>query len=437
MDRGSPAALYFIENDGCAAPSSPSTRTDRWGFLVNSLKAQGYAPEDFTPERSAELVRLAAGVPDLPVKVLGVAPWVASAHVAEQYRHGRIFLAGDAAHEMPPTGGFGMNTGVQDVHNLCWKLALVLQDRRKTRCCRPITTSASRSPGRSPSKLSPTRSPWAACRRPARPRARGPISQRAGHDLRRDYSSAAVVPDGSRRRPSPIRSPTTSPPRVRAAARRMPGCSAERRARLGHRSCRPGLRAAGRRDRRRLGRGGAGAAGGNGIEVAPVTVGNGALKPPPTALARDLRHRRQWRGAGAARRLCRLAQRRRRGRSCRRAGRRHGRHPGPCVMTCAKLHAVLAGAGCCSGASRASPLPPRRSRKRAACASSCRLPRAREPTTPPACSARRCGSPPAAPSSSTTSRAAAPPSARWKSRAPGPMARRCCSPPAGTPPTPC
>lgn len=124
-----PAALYFIENDRLRGTFLTINAHDRWGFLVNSLKAQGYAPEDFTPARSVELVRLAAGVPDLPVKVLGVAPWVASAHVAEQYRHGSIFLAGDAAHEMPPTGGFGMNTGVQDVHNLCWKLALVLQGR--------------------------------------------------------------------------------------------------------------------------------------------------------------------------------------------------------------------------------------------------------------------------------------------------------------------
>ncbi|MBI2735289.1 MAG: FAD-dependent monooxygenase [Rhodospirillales bacterium] len=124
-----PAALYFIESDRLRGTFLTINAHDRWGFLVNSLKAQGYAPQDFTPERSTELVRLAAGVPDLPVKILGVAPWVASAHVAEQYRHGCIFLAGDAAHEMPPTGGFGMNTGVQDVHNLCWKLALVLQDK--------------------------------------------------------------------------------------------------------------------------------------------------------------------------------------------------------------------------------------------------------------------------------------------------------------------
>jgi hypothetical protein len=52
---------------------------------------------------------------------------VAAAQVAEHYRRGRVFLAGDAAHHMPPTGGFGLNTGVQDVHNLVWKLAGVLQ----------------------------------------------------------------------------------------------------------------------------------------------------------------------------------------------------------------------------------------------------------------------------------------------------------------------
>ena len=122
-----PAALYFIENDELRGTFLTINAHDRWGFLVNSLRSQGFAAEDFTPERSAELIRKAAGVPDLPVKVLGVAPWVASAHVAERYRDGSVFLAGDAAHEMPPTGGFGMNTGVQDVHNLCWKLAAVVQ----------------------------------------------------------------------------------------------------------------------------------------------------------------------------------------------------------------------------------------------------------------------------------------------------------------------
>jgi putative polyketide hydroxylase len=124
-----PAALYFIENPRMRATFLTINGIDRWGFLVNSLAAYGYTASDFTPERSTELIRDAAGVADLDVKVLGVAPWTASAHVAEQYRHGRIFLAGDAAHEMPPTGGFGMNTGVQDVQNLAWKLAAVLDGR--------------------------------------------------------------------------------------------------------------------------------------------------------------------------------------------------------------------------------------------------------------------------------------------------------------------
>ena len=121
-----PSALYFIEHPEIKATFLTIDGIDRWGFLVNSLADYGLTPADFTPDRTIELVRLAAGVPELAVKVLGVAPWTASAHVAEHYGHGRIFLTGDAAHEMPPTGGFGLNTGVQDVQNLAWKLAGVL-----------------------------------------------------------------------------------------------------------------------------------------------------------------------------------------------------------------------------------------------------------------------------------------------------------------------
>jgi 2-polyprenyl-6-methoxyphenol hydroxylase-like FAD-dependent oxidoreductase len=121
-----PAALYFVEHPRIRATFLTINGVDRWGFLVNNLAAYGYDIEEFTQERSADLIRLAVGVPNLDVKVLGVVPWIASAHVAARYRHGRILLAGDAAHEMPPTGGFGLNTGVQDIHNLAWKLAAVL-----------------------------------------------------------------------------------------------------------------------------------------------------------------------------------------------------------------------------------------------------------------------------------------------------------------------
>ena len=77
-------------------------------------------------ERCVELVRTALGGPaDLPVEIENVQEWAASANTAATFSSGRVFLAGDAAHVMPPTGGFGGNTGVADAHNLAWKLALV------------------------------------------------------------------------------------------------------------------------------------------------------------------------------------------------------------------------------------------------------------------------------------------------------------------------
>jgi hypothetical protein len=80
-----------------------------------------------TQERALELLRAAIGVPDIPVTVEDIATWRAVADSAERYVSGRVFLAGDAAHTMPPNGGFGGNTGVQDAHNLAWKLAFVLR----------------------------------------------------------------------------------------------------------------------------------------------------------------------------------------------------------------------------------------------------------------------------------------------------------------------
>jgi 2-polyprenyl-6-methoxyphenol hydroxylase-like FAD-dependent oxidoreductase len=81
---------------------------------------------DMSDERCAEYVREALGAPELTVEIENVQQWNACAEWAERFQDGRIFLAGDAAHNMPPTGGFGGNTGVADAHNLVWKLALVL-----------------------------------------------------------------------------------------------------------------------------------------------------------------------------------------------------------------------------------------------------------------------------------------------------------------------
>src|SRR5436190_7850809 len=116
-------------------------RTGNRGFLVVNLIGDSSRPEivaaypsapwanvaeSITEQRALELLRAAIGVPEIPVIVEDVATWQAVADSAERYQDGRVFLAGDAAHTVPPNGGFGGNTGVQDAHNLTWKLALVL-----------------------------------------------------------------------------------------------------------------------------------------------------------------------------------------------------------------------------------------------------------------------------------------------------------------------
>lgn len=68
------------------------------------------------------------------IEVLDVKSWTMDATVAnvviDEERAPRIILAGDAMHAFPPAGGFGMNTGIQDAHNLAWKLAIAIQNER-------------------------------------------------------------------------------------------------------------------------------------------------------------------------------------------------------------------------------------------------------------------------------------------------------------------
>ncbi|KAJ5204583.1 uncharacterized protein N7498_005462 [Penicillium cinerascens] len=69
----------------------------------------------------------AVGRSDFPVEIVTTGNWELTALVADTFRSGRVFLAGDAAHTLPPNrGGYGANTGIHDVHNLAWKLAAVL-----------------------------------------------------------------------------------------------------------------------------------------------------------------------------------------------------------------------------------------------------------------------------------------------------------------------
>jgi 2-polyprenyl-6-methoxyphenol hydroxylase-like FAD-dependent oxidoreductase len=128
---GKPLSVVYINN----ATFGGFFRLDKScesGFLVVNTVGDPTVPgapepaTDTSEARLIELVRTGAGVADLPVTIDGLARWRATADVARTYQQRRIFLAGDAAHLMPPNGGFGGNTGIHDAHNLAWKLALVL-----------------------------------------------------------------------------------------------------------------------------------------------------------------------------------------------------------------------------------------------------------------------------------------------------------------------
>ncbi|MFI0540625.1 FAD-dependent oxidoreductase [Streptomyces sp. WSLK1-3] len=115
--------LTAPEADGALLPVD---NRENWVFHAPWHPERGETLEEFTDERCVAHIRRAIGVADLDVEITGRAPWHAAQRVARSYRSGRVFLAGDSAHEMSPTGAFGSNTGIQDAHNLAWKLAAVL-----------------------------------------------------------------------------------------------------------------------------------------------------------------------------------------------------------------------------------------------------------------------------------------------------------------------
>lgn len=99
------------------------SQNDRDVWTLHSRVPQGITPDLIDPR---EMVFNFVGR-EIPMEVLVANPWNPHLLVADSYRRGRVFLAGDAAHQYIPTGGYGMNTGVGDAFDLAWKLAAVIQ----------------------------------------------------------------------------------------------------------------------------------------------------------------------------------------------------------------------------------------------------------------------------------------------------------------------
>ena len=97
--------------------------SEEWVIHLNYPVDDPRAQSDAQVEADA---RQALGVPDLPMKIHKITRWSVEAVMASAFRAGRVFLAGDAAHRHPPTGGLGLTSAIHDVQNLCWKVAAVL-----------------------------------------------------------------------------------------------------------------------------------------------------------------------------------------------------------------------------------------------------------------------------------------------------------------------
>ena len=109
-----------VEPDGMSLTMLPFDGTGRYRIMV--MLGDGEITESVIREAANKI----AGF-DIEIEMLTpILPWSNRATVATTFRDGRIFLAGDAAHTMPTTGGLGMNTGILDSFDLAWKLDAVL-----------------------------------------------------------------------------------------------------------------------------------------------------------------------------------------------------------------------------------------------------------------------------------------------------------------------
>ncbi|MEM9565479.1 MAG: FAD-dependent monooxygenase [Actinomycetota bacterium] len=116
------AVLFFVATDAADGVLQPLDASGRWLCQINASPETSNR-ETFSDEVVRDWVRAAVGVDDLDVEVVSVGFWQLNATVAERFVSGRTILIGDAAHQFPPTGGLGVNTGLQGMHNVIWKLA--------------------------------------------------------------------------------------------------------------------------------------------------------------------------------------------------------------------------------------------------------------------------------------------------------------------------
>jgi 2-polyprenyl-6-methoxyphenol hydroxylase-like FAD-dependent oxidoreductase len=117
-DKGWARFYRMIDESGCWSELIPIDGKELWRLTVFDEPLSAQDPD-------ALLEKLAGG--PFAYEILSVSPWERRDHVAHSYGSGRVFIAGDAAHECSPTGGIGMHTGLEEAVNLGWKLAAMTE----------------------------------------------------------------------------------------------------------------------------------------------------------------------------------------------------------------------------------------------------------------------------------------------------------------------
>ncbi|MEU9086109.1 FAD-dependent oxidoreductase [Streptomyces sp. NPDC048357] len=112
-----PLSMTFLRNERAAGILYRVDEAGRWIFHIRN------GDPDTPAEQIQQQIRDATGVADAEPEIISQIPWSSTAQVADVFRRGNFFLVGDAAHAVPPVGGFGLNMGIADGHNLAWKLA--------------------------------------------------------------------------------------------------------------------------------------------------------------------------------------------------------------------------------------------------------------------------------------------------------------------------
>lgn len=118
-----PGVLHFVLDPEAEGVFVAHDIDREWVFM-QPMDQSTESVDDYDDERCLGVLRRSAGC-DIDAEVLGRTTWWMSAQHADSMGEGRIFIAGDAAHRFPPTGGLGLNSGVADVHALLWRIAAI------------------------------------------------------------------------------------------------------------------------------------------------------------------------------------------------------------------------------------------------------------------------------------------------------------------------